>query len=143
HRAPATPPTTRRSGRKIARNLAVDRHPRRLRVRGKADESDARTRAELMGSPWHRTIVDQPGLLACTGCEAAFNPILTKQEQTRQGVRPCYRRSPVVVLTRRRQQPPSPNGLPTTASTSRRRTTTSRSWRRDCGRWHLHLQFLA
>src|SRR5436190_2477772 len=51
HRAPATPPTTRRIGRKIARNLAVDRHPRRLRVRGKAYESDARTRAELVESP--------------------------------------------------------------------------------------------
>src|SRR5213595_1448824 len=80
HRAPATPPTTHRIGRKIARNLAVDRHPRRLRARGKADESDARIRVELMGSPWHRTILDQPGLLACTGCEAAFNLILTKYE---------------------------------------------------------------
>src|SRR4029453_18733150 len=47
HRAPATPPTTRRIARKIARNLAVDPHPRRLRARGKADDSDARTRAEL------------------------------------------------------------------------------------------------
>src|SRR5438067_12560682 len=51
HRAPATPPTTRRIGRKIARNLAVDRHPRRLRALGKADDSDVRTRAELMESP--------------------------------------------------------------------------------------------
>src|SRR5207244_3745069 len=75
HRAPATPPTTRRIGRKIARNVAADRHPRRLRAPGKAYDSDARTRAELMGSPWHRTILDQPGLLACTGRDAAFNPI--------------------------------------------------------------------
>src|SRR5947199_9534419 len=76
YRAPAMPPTTRRTGRKIARNLALDRHPRRLRALGKADDSDARTRAELMRFPWHRTILDQPGLLVCTGCEAAFNPIL-------------------------------------------------------------------
>src|SRR5437763_1612025 len=61
HRAPATPPTTRRIGRKIARNLTVDRYPRRLRVRGKAYDSDARTRGELMGSPWHRTNLDQSG----------------------------------------------------------------------------------
>src|SRR5438046_264924 len=52
HRAPATPPTTRRIGRKIARNLAVDRHPRRLRARSKAYDSDARTRAGLKGSPF-------------------------------------------------------------------------------------------
>src|SRR5881396_3256829 len=51
HRAPATPPTTRRIGRKIARNLAVDHHPRRLRARGKAYESDARILVELMESP--------------------------------------------------------------------------------------------
>src|SRR5439155_13560892 len=51
HRAPATPPTTRRIGRKIARNLAVDRHLRRLRARGKAYESDARILVELMRSP--------------------------------------------------------------------------------------------
>src|SRR5436190_929538 len=61
HRAPATPPTTRRIVRKIARNLAVDRHPRRLRVRGKAYDSDARILVELVGSPWHRTILDQSG----------------------------------------------------------------------------------
>src|SRR5207248_7703162 len=89
-------PTTRRIGRKIARNLAGDRHPRRLRARGKAYESDARTRAELMGSPWHRTILDQPWLLACTGCEAAFNPILTKYEHEKATARPTTAGSSLV-----------------------------------------------
>ncbi|PYK09673.1 MAG: hypothetical protein DME65_11520 [Verrucomicrobia bacterium] len=33
---------------------------------------------------------DYPELLACTGCKAAFNPILTEYEQARQWVRLYY-----------------------------------------------------
>src|SRR5439155_19566926 len=90
HRAPATPPTTRRVARKIARNLAVDRHPRRLRAWGKAYDSDARTRAELMGSPYSRS----------AGASSVH--------RLRGGVQSKYRRKTTSLSTSRESTPTSP-----------------------------------